>query len=155
MRQQRHGATGLATQHRADARAQFVQVEGLDQIVVGAGIEAGDAVAGAVAGGEHDHRGGVAASAQPAQHVQAVALRQTQVEQHQIEALAGQRALRRGGIAHPVDRMAFHAQRRAQRVADHAVVFHQQEAHRHGSVGLVGSGRESIACMVEHPDGQR
>ncbi len=32
-------------------------------------------------------------------------------------------------IAHPVDRMAFQAQRGTQAVADHAVVFDEEQAH--------------------------
>jgi len=100
---------------------------------VGPCIEPGDPVAEAVARGQHDHRRRIVAGTHGAQHVEAVAARQAEVEQHEVEALARQRAERRRRVAHPVDREALQPQRATQAVADHAVVFHQQQAHRQGS----------------------
>ena len=133
----------VAAQHRADAGVQFVEFEGLDEVVVGADIEAAHLVAGAVARGQHDHRRAVLARTQCAQQVQAVSVRrriarlaqraaggQAEVEQHEVEAFARERGVRGGEVAHPVDRMAFEAQRGAQRVADHSVVFDEEQAHQ-------------------------
>ena len=39
-------------------------------------------------------------------------------------------SLRGARITHPVDGVAFETQCAAQAVADHAVVFHQQQSHR-------------------------
>ena len=44
-----------AAQQRAQARQQLVERERLHEVVVGAGVEPGDAVAHLVAGGEHEH----------------------------------------------------------------------------------------------------
>ena len=130
-----HGLSAalVAARHRAHAGGQLFQLEGLDQIVVGSGVQAGHAVGGGIAGGQHDHRGGVAAAAQRAQHAQAGArlgglaglVGQAQVEQQQVEVLGRQRGIRRRHVINPVHRMAFQAQGLAQAVADHAVVFGQ------------------------------
>ena len=45
-----------AAQQRAHAREQLLEREGLDDVVVRAGVEAGDAVADGVARGQHQHR---------------------------------------------------------------------------------------------------
>ena len=105
----------------------------------GASVEPGHLVAGAVACREHDDRRGVVARTQGSQHPQAsggLALGarrsaggQAEVEQHQIEPLSDQRAVGGGCVAHPVDRVPLQAQGTPQAVADHAVVFHQQQAH--------------------------
>ena len=137
MREQRLGAAGVAAQHGADARVELVELERLDEVVVGAGVEPGDAVAARVARGEHDHRRRVAARAQRRAAPRARrrgrrrpgAARQAEVEQDQVEALARQRAVGGGGVAHPVDGVAFEAQRPLQALADHAVVFDEEKAH--------------------------
>ena len=67
-REQRLGPAGVAAQHGADAGVELVELERLDQVVVGAGVEAGDPVAARVAGGEHDHRRRIVAGAGGAQH---------------------------------------------------------------------------------------
>jgi hypothetical protein len=63
----------------------------------------------------------------------AVELRQAEVEQHQVEALGRQRAAGGAAVAHPVDGVAGLAQRAAQALADHPVVFDEQQSH--GQVG--------------------
>ena len=64
---------GAAAQQGTNARQQLVNVIGFEHVVVGAGIESGDAVGHAVAGRGDQHRHGAPALAQGAQHVQAVA----------------------------------------------------------------------------------
>ena len=134
------GTALVAARHGAHAGGQFLQLEGLDQVVVGAGIQAGDTVGGGIAGGQHDHRGGVAAAAQRAQHAQAGArlgrlarfVRQAQVQQQQVEVFGRQRGMGGRHVVDPVHRMALQAQGLTQAVADHAVVFGEQQAHRVG-----------------------
>ncbi|MDT4849812.1 hypothetical protein FQZ97_839420 [compost metagenome] len=73
------GAGGAAHQG-TQAGFEFVQVKGLGQVVVGAGVQADDAVAHGAARGEDDDRRGQAGGARVAQHLQAVAPGQAQVE---------------------------------------------------------------------------
>jgi D-alanyl-D-alanine carboxypeptidase/D-alanyl-D-alanine-endopeptidase (penicillin-binding protein 4) len=130
MLDRRLAAPGVAAQHGAHARVQLVEFEGFDEIVVGTGIEPGDALAKGVARGQHDHRRRVVPSAQGAQHVEPAApllrIGQAEIEQHEVEALSCKRRVRGTRVIDPIDGVAFVAQRLAQAVADHAVVFDQQ-----------------------------
>ncbi len=64
-----------------------------------------------------------------AQHVQAVALGQAQVEQHQVVGLGAQRRIGHHAVAHPVHRVVLGAQGVEHGLADHGVVFDQQQSH--------------------------
>src|SRR3954469_21394972 len=66
-------------QEGAQAREQLLALERLDDVVVGAGVQALDARLDGVAGGEHEDRD-VVAAAQAARHVDAVEPRQAEVE---------------------------------------------------------------------------
>ncbi len=116
--------------HRLDACGQFGHGEGLDQIVVGPGAKALQAVVELVARGEHDHRG-IAAGilAQPLAEGVAVDAGQHDIEDEQIVMLgrgqvqAGQAVL---GAVHAVALEAEVIQQVAENVA---VVFHHQDTH--------------------------
>ena len=69
--------------------------------------------------------------------------RQAEIEQHQVEALARKRRVRGTRIADPVDRVAFEAQCAAQALADHAIVFHQQQAHRRFVMSIIAVQRRT------------
>jgi hypothetical protein len=69
-------------QQRSHAREQLAQGEGLDEVVIGAGIEAGDAVIDLAAGGEHQHGRGVAALAQASADLQSVDPGHRDIEDH-------------------------------------------------------------------------
>ena len=112
-------AAGLAPQHRAHARGQLVEVERLDDVVVGAGVQPLDAVVDRVPCGEDEHRHLAAGAPQPLQDLQPVQPRQAEIEQHQVEGLRGQRGLRRDAVLDPVDGQALLAQPEAHRLADH------------------------------------
>jgi hypothetical protein len=74
---------GGPAQHGADARDHLRGAERLDDVVVGAELEADDAVGLGPAGGDHDHRD-VRVAAQPAADVAAVAVGQREVEEDEI-----------------------------------------------------------------------
>jgi len=60
------------SQQRAQPRLQLAQRERLDQVVVGARVEAGDAVVDGVARGQHQDRGAIAAAAHAPADLEAV-----------------------------------------------------------------------------------
>jgi hypothetical protein len=123
-------AAGGTAQQRPHARQQFVEIERLDQVIVGACIEPGDAIAHHIAGGERQHGHLVAAGAQIGQQLQAVAPRQAKVEQQQRvrrASIEGARASQ--SILDPVDGMAVFTQAFGHGGADHRIVFDQQQAH--------------------------
>ena len=133
-----------APRQRTHARFQFVQVEGLGQVVVGAGVQAQDAVADRAARGEDQHRRRQPGGARLGQHLQPVQAGQAQVEQHHV-GQAGVPAVQRASAVaagHHLHAAALEAA--LQRGLHRQVVFHQQELHgadlsRHGAPG--GRGR--------------
>ena len=89
----RRGPGPRAAQERAQARVQLAQGEGLDEVVVGARVEARDAVVDGVARGEQEHRHALARGPQPAGHLEPVDARHGDVEHHARRA--GARPARR------------------------------------------------------------
>ena len=97
---------------------ELVELERLDEVVVGAGVEPGDAVAARVARRQRRSpasRRGARASARSTSRPSAGpaprgAARQAEIEQDEVEALARERAVGGGGVAHPVDGVALEAQ---------------------------------------------
>ena len=84
----RRGGDGArAAQDRADARDELAGAERLDDVVVGAELEAEHAVGLVAAGGEHDHRHALV-GAQLAQQVEARAVGEHDVEEHEVGTLA-------------------------------------------------------------------
>ena len=80
-----------AAQHRVHARQQFLDAERLDDVVVGAGPQAADAVVGGVAGGQEDHRHLRAGRAQALQHAEAVEAGHHHVEHDEVGLVLGHR----------------------------------------------------------------
>ena len=71
----------------ADARQKLLHVEGLRHVVVGAGVEALDLVAPAVAGRQDDHRRLDARAPPAVEHGDAVDLRQAEIEDDRVIGL--------------------------------------------------------------------
>ena len=76
-----------AAQQGLQSGQQLGQVEGLDHVVVSAGLQPGDPVFQRVARGQQQHRQGRLALAQMAQHAETVEQRQADVEHRDVEGL--------------------------------------------------------------------
>jgi len=113
----------------AHAREQLLDLEGLDQVVVGAGVEPGDALRGGIARAQHQHRREAAAGARAAQHLEAVQARQPQVEHHQVELGVLQGGERLRARAHPFHGVARAGQRVVDAGAEELVVLDQKDSH--------------------------
>src|ERR1041384_5879716 len=85
-----------APRESADARQQLAKGERLREIVVGAGVQAADAIVDGVARGEHEHRRADAALAQIRAEGEAVTAGQHRVEHDHVEG-AERRARSSGG----------------------------------------------------------
>ena len=94
---------GRALEKRADARQQLGDLEGLAQVVVGAGIEPRDNVVGLRARGEHQDRDLEALLADVTRNVEAVDARKHQVEQHEIHIVRLEQLDRGRTLAGPQD----------------------------------------------------
>ena len=131
--QRRHAARRAAPQQRAHAREQLLALERLDEVVVGADVEALDARLQRVAGGEHQDRRVVAVVAQALGDIDAVQPRQTEVEDDDVR----QERVRLVEPAHAVrgelDLIALEAQRALEDLRDLLVVF--DDEHADGTTG--------------------
>jgi len=119
-----------ATQQRAHPRLELDHVEGLDEVVVGTGVEAEHAVADLVARGQQQHRQRIAPVAQTAQHVDAVATRQADVQDRGVPGAGGERGV--GGVAvrDPLGREAGALEGTQHGTGDLRVVLGEQHLHR-------------------------
>ncbi len=127
----------VAAQQCAHARRQLVQAERLRQVIVGARIEPSDPIGDGVARRDDQHADAIARPAQLAQQLEAAFARQTEIEQHhRIRVLrGGDRGPARLAVRHAVDRVAVLRERLLQRLADHRVVFDEQDAHASLRIG--------------------
>src|SRR5690606_5628762 len=80
---------GVLPQPQPHPGQQLLEAERLGDVVVGAALEPGDGVGDRVAGREDDDRGRDAQAADGAQHLEAVDVRQPEVEDQQVELAAG------------------------------------------------------------------
>ena len=123
------GMTGGAAHLGAHARQQLLHVEGLGDVVVGAGVHAGHLVAPAVAGGEDDHRHLALGAAPLLEHADAVHLRQAGIENDQVVGLGLAQEVALLAVEGRVDGVAGIGQRRHQLTIEIAIIFHDQDAH--------------------------
>ena len=95
------GILGPAAQEGPQPGQQLGQGEGLDQVVVGSGVEALDPVVDGVAGGEHEHRGVVVGRPQAPAHVEPVDGGQADVEDHRVGRADGDLLQGLGPVGRP------------------------------------------------------
>ena len=131
--QRRHPARRAAAQQRAQARQQLLALERLDEVVVGADVEALDARLERVARGQHQDRHVVAVLAQPACDVDAVEPREAEVEHDQVGQERVRLVERLHAVAGELDLVALEAQRALQDLGDLVVVL--DDEHADGAVG--------------------
>ncbi|AMO98955.1 hypothetical protein CAter10_1142 [Collimonas arenae] len=134
-RNQRFGTSRLTPQKGADARCQFFQIKGFDQIVVGTGIESGDAVRYCIARSQDQYWNLLAAATQCLEYFQPAPFRQAEIQQYQLIVFLDGRTLRSDAVLHPVNDKTVLPQSLADRFAHHRIVFHQQQTHEPSSLG--------------------
>ena len=122
---------------RPDAGQQLVELERLRQVVVGPGVETPDHVLDGVSGGEHEDRGVPALPPQLHGDLEAVLLRQDDVQQDDVVVVhVGQHGglVAVGGDVHHV---ALLPQALLDESRDFAVVFHHEDFHGSESRGPI------------------
>jgi len=127
--EQRVGIARIAAGDGRQPRRQLAEVEGLDQIVVGAGVEAIDTPGNLVHRGEDDDRRGAAALAQAPEEIEAAAIGQVEVEQDQLERHASKRVAGFVEAPDPIDGMPIAGDVVMHRLAQARIVLDQQYAH--------------------------
>ena len=126
---QRMGAAGGAPQQRLQPRHQLVEVEGLDQVVVGTTLQPRHPVAHRIAGGEHQHRGGHAGVAPLLEQGEAIAVGEAAVEDHHVAGHTLQGSARLGDAGHVIDDVVVHRQPGANARGHQGVILDQQYVH--------------------------
>ena len=121
-------ARGAADQ-RAQAGNQFLGLERLGDIIVGAGIEARYLVRPAVARGQHEHRGSLALFAPAVENGQPVDFRQTEIEHDRVVILGLSEKEAFLAVARRVDRITRPFERVLQLLAEIGFVLDDQNAH--------------------------
>ena len=114
--------------HRADARHELTEAEGLHDVVVGGHLEQEDAVDLVLACSHHDDRD-PRSLPQTTAHLSPVEVGQSEVEQHDV---AGVRRECLGASAHPTHGEPLVLQALGQGLGDCGVVLHDQ--HPQGGV---------------------
>ncbi|GCC48704.1 hypothetical protein chiPu_0032583, partial [Chiloscyllium punctatum] len=137
---------GGPAQQRAQPCQQFLERERFAEIIVRAAVKARDPVRELAAGGQHQHRHGVAAGAQFRNQRQPVAVRQLPVEHDRIVASCGGDRLGFRQIRRVIHQHVVTRECRTQRCDHFRLVLHQQHAHsspsslyrvRHWSAGFM------------------
>ena len=122
-----------APERGADARQQFIDRKRLGQVVVGTGIERANLVRILAARRDHDNRHG-RPRAHRLDHLDAIHIGQTQVEQHNARRLRrGRRDGSMGGL-HGNVAHAMRLERGNDEVADGRIVLNNQDERFHGRV---------------------
>jgi len=151
----RRCACRTAPRQRTHARFQLVQVEGLGQVIVGAGVQPDDAIAHRAAGGQDQHGRGDVFAPGLLQDLQAVEPGQGQVEHDHLGrgVLPGRQ--RRAPVAADFHFHAASLQGAAQRRLHRRVVFDQQHFHGRHNTTLAVSPRPTDSAMTAVRGGQR
>ena len=120
---QHRGFRRVAARQRADARHQFGRGEGLDQVIVGAGLQPAYAVLDGIARGQQQYRGGVAARPQAAHDFEAVDAGQADVEYRHQRRITLQEQVGLEAVARQLDLHALALQGTDQAIGKDGVVF--------------------------------
>ena len=123
------GVSGRAAQQRAQPGEHLLHVEGLADVIVGAGVEPGDLVAPTVARGENQHRHGAARLAPGLEHRDAVAFGQPEVEHDGVVGFGVAEVPALFAVEGAVDGVARPFQSACQLAIEVAIIFDNEQAH--------------------------
>ncbi|EGE60812.1 peptidase [Rhizobium etli CNPAF512] len=126
----RGGMPGGAADQRPDARQHFLDMKRLGDVIVGAGVDAGNLVAPAVARRQDQNRHGAAGAAPFLQHGDAVHLRQADIEDNGVIGLGIAEEMAFLAVERLVDDITRLLQRVGQLPVQVDIVFDYQDAHR-------------------------
>ena len=118
-----------AAQQRSDARQQLAEIERLGQVVVGSGVEPGDAIAGVGPGRQHQDRNTIAFAAQHPAHGEAVDDWHRDVEEECVSSVSRQPRQRLGAILDGHHVVALERERPLERRPHRAIVLGDEQLH--------------------------
>ena len=137
-------ATGTATtNHRAHAGQQFIELEWLGQVVVGAGIEPAHHIFRGISCGQHDDWRLTPLTTQFGRDLKAILLRQHQVEQDDIVRVDVRQRCRLIAIRRVVNDVPLLTQPLGDETGDLSIVLHNENPHGRIIEGAITSADES------------
>ncbi len=126
------GGRGCTAAEGLDPRQELTNRKGLGQIVVGARLEPGDLVVLGSAGGEHQDRQQRSRTAQATADLDAVEIRQHEIEEHEVEGLAGAAVDRGSPVFQGDDIIPRRAQKVGETLAQSPFVLDDENPHASG-----------------------
>ena len=120
---------------RPDAGHELPEVEGLDQVVVRAGVEALDAIRRGIARGEHEHRRGPVVLARPGHHLEAADAGHAPVDHGDVVLVEAELIDRLVARRHGVDEVAGLLEALDKDLPEPAIVLRHQNAHQFTRLG--------------------
>src|SRR5262245_12196011 len=140
--------TAWPAQKRLDACNELGRRERLYQVIVGAGVESGDPVLYGVPGRQHENWSLVATGSCGCKELQAVAVRQAEVEHDRVIGRRGKRRQTRSAGSYRVHDETGFRQGLGQELDDADLVFNQQEAQAKSSTAFAGAyPKGATACL--------
>ena len=127
-------APGHPAQQGVQAGGQFTQVKGLEQVVIGPGLQAIHPVGDRVTGGQHQHGQFKALLTQLLQQLEAVFVRQPQVEHHHIKLGGLEHGFGFAGGTDMFNRQPLRRQPGHNAAGNQFIVFANQYVHAHTRV---------------------
>ena len=137
--ERRRSARRAAPQQGPDPGQQLLALEGLDQVIIGTAVEAGDAVLGLGAGGQHQNRY-VAIGAKLLADLDTVEPRQAEIEDDKVWDEAGGDVERIYSVRRGPHLIALIAQRAAQDIGDVGVILD----HENAAAGGIAVGQHAL-----------
>ena len=145
---QRRGMAGRAADKRAQPHHDFLHAERLDEIIVGAGLEAFDLFGPPVARSEDQHGQFAARRAPGPQHGDPVDFRQAEIEHGGVIDFRVAQMLAVLAVGRDVDDEILRPQRAGDRVGQKIVVLDEKDFH----VGAIMKGRVPSGAGLTQPE---
>ena len=143
------GATARAAEHGPDAGHQLRRAERLGQVIVRAGVQAGDPVGLGRPGRQHDHRD-LALPPHQSEHLEAVQPGHHHVEEQQVVPAVEGAGQAPAAVVHGLQANVTAGEKLLQQLAQFHVVIHEQNGHANLWRFSRLLGRSPRATRVRH-----
>lgn len=138
MLEEGEGGAGGAAGDGVEARHEFIDVEGFNEVIVGAEVEAFEALVERAAGGDEHDGDGETALAELAQNAEAVAAGDHDIEDEGVVGAGGGEGEGIVAVIAEIDGDRLRFETFAHEVRELLVVFEHQDFHAPASTGAVG-----------------
>ena len=118
-------ASGSTPQQGVQARHQFVEVERLEQVIIGTGTQASHPILDGIPRAQHQYRERHAGSTQARQQAHAIFIWQAKVQDDDVAMHRCQRGFRLGRAGNAIGSQAMRTQSGQDAMGDQFIIFYQ------------------------------